>query len=421
VRGSTLGPLPTKATRVPSPTAQSGKPIDLVLHIGSTKTGSSSIQYFLGDNRERLADLGHLYPQTAERTRLNRVGLLIKSDADLEDTPLYRRQKQSDPAAFKRDFRGKLIREITESGLSRVLLSDEVLYHHPDPPALGRLRRLTDELATSLRLVVYLRRQDDHLISNYQQQVKDGAEIRRIDEFVHQDTLFRYDYAARLRTWERILEPDEFVVRRYEKDSFVDGSLVQDFLHAAEMDVRVEDLAQVPQHNESLDAESVEFLRLFNLYRVESEGSPPGWSWRQRREVVARLAEASAGPLLTLPGQVLDDFLAQWEGGNRAVAQRYLSDAGRELFRMPRRTEHTTTEQRLDPVRLDHYLRMLGVPEQMHEPLRRLVDREAKAVGASVRRTRPNTRIRSRVVGGTARFLRRGRYSAAEAGATERA
>jgi hypothetical protein len=63
-----------------------------------------------------------------------------------------------------------------------MLLSFESLYSEPDVPAMQRLRRLTDEIATRLRLVVYLRRQDDHLIIQYQQRVKTAAEIRRMDD-----------------------------------------------------------------------------------------------------------------------------------------------------------------------------------------------------------------------------------------------
>ena len=357
----------------------------IVLHIGSCKTGSSSIQYFLRDHREQLADSGYLWPLTpGSRRQHARLGLLIKSDADLEGSPVWNRVRRSEPATFRGNVRRELIQEIDESGLSHVLLSDESLYHQPDVPALRRLRQFTDELAKSLRLVVYLRRQDDHLLSYYQQRVRNGPEVRRLDQYAREDTSMPYDYAARLRTWEHLLEPDEFVVRRFERESFVAGSLVQDFLQASDVDLRVEDLSQIPQHNESLDAESVEFLRLYNLYRVESEGRTPSWS--DNRQVVERLREASTGPFLTLPGHVLDDFMARWEESNRAVAQRYLEHSAGELFQRPRKIDHTTTEQHLDPTRLAYYIALLGLPDRIHKPLRKLVEREAKATEAKYRR-----------------------------------
>ncbi|HET7328285.1 MAG TPA: hypothetical protein VFJ14_13485, partial [Nocardioidaceae bacterium] len=275
--------------------------MDIVLHIGTGKTGTSSIQYLLRDNRDRLARLGHLYPQTPGRARHGRLGLFIKSDAGLENSPEWHRQKESDPATFRKAFRRDLLSEIGGSGLSRVLLSDEILFGSTDP-ALRRLRRLTDPIAQSLRLVVYLRRQDDHMVSRYQQGVKIGR-VLRLDEWAQHDMADLYDYHARLRRHQQLLAPTGFVIRRYERDSFVDGSLYQDFLEAVGIDARVEDLEQGPNRNTSLDAESVEFLRVLNLYRVENEAATVGLI--DNRRLVTRLAEVSTGPSLTLPGRVL--------------------------------------------------------------------------------------------------------------------
>jgi hypothetical protein len=345
-----------------------------VLHIGSGKTGTSSIQGFLHHNRDRLAALGHLYPRTPGVTRHTRLGLFIQPDDGLDDRIAWHRQRAASPAAFRRSFRRKLLREIDESGLTHVVFSDEALYGSPTE-ALQRLRRFVDRIAGSRRLVVYLRRQDDHLVSRYQQVVKVG-ETRRLAAWArdpdHADT---YDYHDRLRTWEQLLEPDEFVVRRFEPDSFVNGSLLQDFLDAAGIDARVENMAQAPSRNTSLDAESVEFLRLLNLYRVENEGAKVGLIYN--RNLVKRLAEFSTGPVLTLPAPFLDEFMAQREEANRAVARRYLRDATGNLFRMPRKTSNTTTEQHLDPDRLDHFLTLLELPEQIQAPLRRVAESEA--------------------------------------------
>ena len=78
-----------------------------------------------------------------------------------------------------------------------------------------------------------------------------------------------------------------------------------------------------------------------------------------------------------MPGDTLDDFMSQWAGANRAVARHWLEDPTGELFHTPRRTADTTTEQRLDPSRLEHFLTLLGLPEHLHAPLRELVEREA--------------------------------------------
>jgi len=347
-----------------------------VLHIGTGKTATSSIQLFLHRNRNRLADLGHLYPKTPGRTRHTRLGLFIRPDDDLEHMVSWRREPFSSPEAFRKAFRRRLFREINQSGLSRLLFSDEALYGCPNV-ALRRLSRFAGRIAGSVRLVVYLRRQDDHLVSRYQQVVKIG-ETRRLAERTQQlDLSQTYDYYARLRTWQRLLKPDEIVVRPFERDRFASGSLYQDFLDAAGIDARAEDLDQVRSMNESLDAESVEFLRILNVLRAENEAVAS--LVPVDRALVKRLAGASTGPTLTLPTPSLDEFMAHWEESNRGVARDLMKETDGLLFHTPRKTRNTTTEQFLDPARLDHYLTLLQLPEQAHGPLRTLVEREAEA------------------------------------------
>jgi hypothetical protein len=352
-------------------------PLDLVLHIGSGKTGTSSIQAFLHQNRARLAELGILYPQSPGPRRHARLSLFVRPDDELEATQSWRRQRTTSPKAFRRAFRQRLFDEIDSAGLSRVLLSDEALYGAPKE-ALRRLHGFTDRIAGSLRLVVYLRRQDDHLVSRYQQAVKEG-ETRRLSERVHQLNVSRtYDYYNRLRMWKRLLEPTDFAIRRFEPECFVDGSLYQDFLDAAGIEAQAAKMEHCPSRNESLDATSLEFLRILNLLRIEHEEDAAVLP-RYNRPLSLRLATASMGPTLTMPDAFLDEFMAQWKDSNRRVAREMLDDESGELFRTPRKTHNTTSEQYLDPARLDHFLALLELPERTHAPLRTLVEREAKA------------------------------------------
>jgi hypothetical protein len=174
------------------------------------------------------------------------------------------------------------------------------------------------------------------------------------------------------------MDPTSFVVRPFERSRFTDGSLHQDFLEAAGVGARADELEPVIQLNESLDAEAVEFLRILNLYRVEHEGARVGLI--DNRELVLRLRAASAadpGPTLTLSPTMLDEFMARWEESNRAVARDFLGEPSGELFRTPRKSSNTTSAQVVEPARLDHYLELLELPEELHAPLRSLVDREA--------------------------------------------
>jgi hypothetical protein len=353
------------------------QPVDLVLHIGTGKTGTTSIQSFMNANRSRLAELGFLYPRTPGKVRHTRISLSVLPEENLERAPAWHRQGFASVTEFREDVHRRLRRELAKADLPHAILSDEALFG-AKPIALERIRQLTDELARSVELLVYLRRQDDHLASRYQQVVKVG-ETRRLEERVRAiDLSGFYDYRAKLARWQKAMGSATFVVRRFERASFADGSLHQDFLNAVGVDARADELEQVTQLNESLDAEAVELLRILNLFRVENEGARVGLI--DNRALVKRLraaGEEDPGPTLTLATPLLDAWMAQWEESNRAVARDFFGDPSGVLFRTPRKTSNITGDQVFDPARLDHYLELLELPESMHAPLRTMVEREA--------------------------------------------
>jgi hypothetical protein len=255
-----------------------------------------------------------------------------------------------------------------------VLFSDEALYGLPEQ-ALRNVARFVGRLEGRLRVVVYLRSQDDHLVSHYQQVVKVGETRRLVERIQQADYSKIHDYHARLRSWQQHGQPDMLVVRRFEPDQFVGGSLHQDFLEAADIDVRADGSEQVESRNESLSAEAVEFLRIVNLLRTEDPSAAALASGNH--DIVRRLANLADGPSLTAPDALLDEVMSRWDASNKAVAQDFIDDGG-PLFREPRKTRNTTTEQHLDPARLEDFVTMLELPEQVHAPLRALAEREAK-------------------------------------------
>jgi hypothetical protein len=348
----------------------------LTLHIGTNKTGTSSIQSFLHRNRERLAESGWLYPRSLGRTRHARFGMWIRPDNELESAFHDRRpgtRAFMDVSQLRDEVPSRLLEECSQTGLTRVLISDEALFGSSEP-ALQRLRGFTAEKASEVRVVCYLRRQDDLLVSHYQQVVKVSETQRLAERVATKDLSKTYDYQARLRTWLRIVEPDDLVLRRFERAQFRNGSLYDDFVCAAGLGIGTDD--RPPQErNVSLDAETVEFLRLLNLYR-RAHGSAPDLP--ENRQLVPQLARLSTGPTLTLPDEVLDRFMEQWAHSNEGVAREFLNEPHGTLF-SPRRTpEHTTTEQWLDPGRLDRFLEALdSLPARIEVPLRQIAEREA--------------------------------------------
>ena len=351
--------------------------LDLTLHVGAAKTGTTSLQGFLRRNRARLAEAGWLYPRSPGRTRHKMFAMWTRSPERVTNAMRMDRPGMSRYESYeelRREVPRRLLAEARKAELDRVLISDEALYGSPED-ALEQVRAFADQYASGLRVVCYLRRQDDHLVSRYQQLVK-YRETRTLAQRVAElDMAETYDHHARLLAWQRIVGPDELIVRRFEPDRFHKGSLFDDFAAAVGLGIPTDDRPGRTR-NESLDAESVEFLRLLNIFRDE-HGRKTGLP--DNPAVIRDLAALGDGPKLTLPDAVLDDFMARWADSNAAVARDLLGEPDGVLFRSPRKTSHTTTEQRLEPDRISHFFAALEqLPEEFEAPLREIAEREAR-------------------------------------------
>ena len=119
-------------------------------------------------NRDRLARLGVLYPRTPGNVRHVRLGLFIRSDTELERQVSWRKQNLPSAAAFREAFERTFSPSSMTHGLPQPSCPTRRCTARLDQ-SLTRLRSLTDKISASLRVVVYLRRQDDHMVSRYQQ------------------------------------------------------------------------------------------------------------------------------------------------------------------------------------------------------------------------------------------------------------
>ena len=345
----------------------------VVLHVGMGKTGTSTIQATFHRNRRRLAKRGILYPKTPGKRRHIRLGLSMQADDGVPRQSVgWRRQDVSTPGELRPQFEEALFEEL-ESRPQQVVLSDEALLTASDT-GIGNLRDLLDRMASSVRVVAYLRRQDDHLCSRYPQMVKREGEVRMLSERAQADLSHIYDYHARLVAWRDVLRPDDLVVRTFERSRFADRSLLEDFLDASGLELRAENLKEVRSKNESLDAESVEFLRLVNLYRAERGERP---SRDLTNDLVRKLNKIPRGPTLTLTEPQLEEFMQQWEPSNAAVAREFTGNPERPLFGNDRKSRATTTEQHLDAARLAHFFEVLELPDEMQASLRRIAEEQA--------------------------------------------
>lgn len=188
----------------------SDKP-DFVLHIGANKTGSSAIQNFMRLNVEKFSDLGYYIP---DRKLSKATGVTGEHVFALEDM-------------FRRNDKSGLLDKFGElkewAGDRTTLISAENLSN------LGR-SNFFDEIGKkySLKVILYIRRQDELLTSSWQQWF---SKVEQDFQAWLVLALQRIGHWERIvKAWEEICGKGNMRVRIFDRSEFIDGDIMADFL-----------------------------------------------------------------------------------------------------------------------------------------------------------------------------------------------
>lgn len=304
-----------------------------VVHIGMAKTGTTSIQRFLADNRAALGDRGVLVPTSLESPRHDALPVMGQPT---RVTKQFRRVGATTPAAaaaYQQDRTAALRAELAGSDADIVALSSE---------QLSTLLKTTAETAGFAEwlgqfglesdVLVYLRRQDSMYVAAYSTAVKRG--VTRPFEFPDFGPAgpprdHRLNYRAVLERWESAFGAERLKVRLFERERLIGGDVVVDYLDA--LGISDTDAFTFPEpENVSLARDTLEFLRLMN--RTIPARQPGVYNPLRGAPVGALTAVPSSAGKVPVPADRAAAFVAQFAEGNAEVAQRYFPDQGGELF-----------------------------------------------------------------------------------------
>lgn len=295
---------------------------DIVLHVGTEKTGSTSVQRCLFEHRESLLGQHVLYPESFG------VGPHIRLTACCvdyhEDSALLRAVQVNSAAALAthiRTTRASLVSEVNRTNPDRVFFSDEhINVHLSSIERLTRLREFCEEIGTVSNVVIYIRRQDYFLASMMSEAVKNAvffAYNARDPIHTFHVIPYRFDYERILNNIERSFPNSRLTVRGYPECPGFD--VVEDICNIAHLSIPITALKKV-RHNQSLSGTACQFLLLVGALATRRGENKLLARWR---EVVSLACEVSQGPAIDLTDVQRHEFLSRFKAMNVRLVDRY--------------------------------------------------------------------------------------------------
>lgn len=198
--------------------------IEIYIHIGTHKTGTSTIQTFLINNKEAL-----------NKENIFFLGRFRKQVTKISEDRNYTKEHLT---KLETKLKEKLseISEIRDpSKTATFIISNEKLsgnkrngYKNAEEVAscLNQLLSIFEEKA---KIILYLRRQDDFLESLYAQRIYNG-QTYSFDEFLDQWDENSFSWERLVRSYEKVFGREQLIVKRYHKDFLPEpSSIIQSF------------------------------------------------------------------------------------------------------------------------------------------------------------------------------------------------
>ncbi len=224
----------------------------VILHIGTHKTGSSSIQQSL----RGYDDSETFYATFTEADHSKPMFAIFKDDFFKYHSWVNQGLKRPEMEEKRREYRASFEAQLQRKDRRRMIVSaEDISIFGPDEK-----KALLDCIAAhgcDAEVVCYVREPSGFAASRFQQNIKGGMTAcpRRISPF----------YRFRLATFSQSLPRERIHVRAYDRKKLVDGDVVADFCDVAGLD---RDLINQKTANVGLSLPAAKLLLIFNKSNV---------------------------------------------------------------------------------------------------------------------------------------------------------
>ena len=266
--------------------------IRCVIHIGTEKTGTSSIQQFLSNNRGKLLKDGILYPKVTGLMGGSQWGFVIAADTSAYQSDIGKRLKLASEQEAQRYVVGlkkALAEELAKNRHVHTIMVSCEHFHSRlrTPNVIERLKAFFEQWCDTFEIIVYFRRQDRVALSHYSTKLKSGNPNPSVfPDGTNPNESYYYDYQRIYENWCEIFESSVVSVGLYDEVRKLDGGLLADFCRRGRIELNGK---QLPKRvNSALNARGIQLLLELNRTWPKKQGKPVGVTRAGLASVIAR-------------------------------------------------------------------------------------------------------------------------------------
>lgn len=308
-----------------------------IVHIGTEKTGTSSIQKYLHKNRRRLRAAGFHVLQTGGKENNRGLAAYCRRDDQPDD---FFRDNNIDTvqqrAAFRKEVDAQLQAEMDAlpRHIHTVLMSSEHFSSRLlSPQEMECFQRLLQRFFDQVQVLCYIREQVQACESWYSTTLKVGGS-NSLQEFMQRckPSTYYFNYDDMLANWESCFGKEAISVNVFARQHFVNGDLLDDFTVRLDPALQGTLSKKLVVENESLTPAGQALARAINVAFPIISSEPDVLKLRDRSKELIYGRLRGSGQVLAQQTRL--QYHEAFADSNERVRERYFPQLDR-LFEPP--------------------------------------------------------------------------------------
>jgi hypothetical protein len=240
---------------------------EVFIHIGTSKTGTSSIQSTLRENKSILKRNGVLYPDTYPHHSINHMQILnclFNNDAQNHYINAVTSTTNEDVLNIAQNFTKSLGKEVVSQKFSSVIISSEdlPLYSRENLKDIKEYVYKHISEKAKIKIIMYIRNPVDWSVSLLQQNIKSGVDWRKFK--INRIKSIKRIYILFIEKFFEIFGKENVFVYSFEDAISHDMSITGHFLSKVGLNEEIINQFKLKRVNESISSEAIDIIAYIN-------------------------------------------------------------------------------------------------------------------------------------------------------------